>query len=361
MTLPRFDTEALRAQADLVEIVRRYVKLKRAGKEFTGLCPFHDETSPSFTVHPVKGFVHCFGCGAHHDVFGFLQRMTRSSFVEVCKMLEGQTFAASSPEIRRAPDPLPEGQWVPLLPVPDDTPELLADHGWTIPIWNPKRPIEDAASAVIGYGGHSRYKPASVFPYRNAHGALLGYVLRIELPAETKRGKPRKWTPQVTWCIGPDGMRQWCLQAFPEPRPLLGLDDLFARRSAPVLLVEGEPCRDAAAALLPQYVAMTWPGGSSGIGKVDWSPLEGRDVVLWPDADDAGRRAMLGYEDIAGRFHPGIAQALHRIRVRSLRYVDPEGQPKGWDIADAAAGGWTAAQVATWAAHRVAELEVVRG
>jgi hypothetical protein len=156
-------------------------------------------------------------------------------------------------------------------------------------------------------------------------------------------------------------MRQWCLRAFPEPRPLLGLDDLVARRSAPVLLVEGEPCREVAARLLSPYVAMTWPGGSHGIGKVDWSPLEGRDVVLWPDADDAGRKAMLGHPDVAGRFHPGIAQALHRIGVRSLRYVDPEGQPKGWDIADAVAEGWTAAQIATWAAHRVVDVEVVRG
>lgn len=354
MTLPRFDTDALRERADLVEIVRRYVTLKRAGKEFTGLCPFHDETTPSFTVHPVKGFVHCFGCGAHHDVFGFLQRITRSSFVEVCKMLDGQTFAASSPERRRAPDPLPEGQWVPLLPVPDDAPELLADHGWTIPIWNPKQ------------GRTSRLQPTRIDAYRNARGALLGYVLRLDvrergnprMPTARRAGKPRKWTPQVTWCIGPDGMRQWCLQAFPEPRPLLGLDDLFARRSAPVLLVEGEPCRDAAAALLPQYVAMTWPGGSSGIGKVDWSPLQGRDVVLWPDADDAGRRAMLGDDDAVGRFHPGIAQYLSRVHARSLRYLDPDGQPKGWDIADAVAAGWTAAQLTTWAAHRVAPLEI---
>lgn len=357
--MTRFDTDALRARADLVEIVRRYVKLKRAGKEYVGLCPFHEERTPSFSVHPAKGFVHCFGCGAHHDVFGFLQRITRRSFVEVCKMLAAESFATASPQIRRAPRLLPDGQWVPLLPVPEDAPDLLTDHGWTVPIWNPKRPIEDAAGVVIGYGGHRRYRPSAVFAYRNAHGALLGYVLRIELPAESPRGKPRKWTPQVTWCIGPDGMRQWCLQAFSEPRPLLGLDALAARRAAPVVLVEGEPCREVAAAMLPAYVAMTWPGGSSGIGKVDWSPLEGRDVVLWPDADDAGRKAMLGFEDVAGRFHPGIAQALDRVRARSLRYLDPEGQPKGWDIADAAAAGWTAAQMTTWAAHRVVELEVV--
>lgn len=355
MTLSRFDTDALRERVDLVEIVGHYVKLKRAGKEYTGLCPFHNETSPSFTVHPVKGFVHCFGCGAHHDVFGFLQRITRNSFVEVCKMLARQTLASPSPEIRRAPDPLPEGQWVPLLPVPDDAPELLADHGWTIPIWNPKQ------------GHASRLQPTRIDAYRNARGELLGVVLRLALreragsrapAARRAAAKPRKWTPQVTWCIGPDGMRQWCLQAFPEPRPLLGLDDLFGRRSAPVLLVEGEPCREAAAALLPQYVAMTWPGGSSGIGKVDWSPLEGRDVVLWPDADDAGRKAMLGGEDAVGRFHPGIAQFLHRIHVRSLRYLDPEGQPKGWDIADAVAAGWTAPQLTAWAAHRVVPLEI---
>ena len=59
--MARVDTEALLARTDLVEVVGRYVKLRRAGTEHTGLCPFHNESTPSFTVIPKKGFVHCFG------------------------------------------------------------------------------------------------------------------------------------------------------------------------------------------------------------------------------------------------------------------------------------------------------------
>lgn len=344
----RIDTDALLKQIDLAEIVRRYVpSLKKAGKEWMGLCPFHDESSPSFSVSPLKGFVHCFGCGAHHDAIGFLQFVTGRSFVEVCEDL-GADVHRESVQRERAPAPVvAEDKWIPLLPVPADAPDLI-DGEWTVPVWNPKR------------GRASRMKPLRADAYRNARGELLGYVLRMDIKDE--RGRSKKWTPTVTWCIGPDGMRQWCLVAFPEPRPLYGLDDLAAKRGAPVLIVEGEKCRAAGAGALPMYAVIGWPGGSKGIGKVDWSPLFGRDVVLWPDADQAGLEAMIGWRDPAGHRHPGIAQFLMRVGVRSIRMVDTDGKPKGWDIADALGeDGWTVAQLIGWAAAHVVDVDVVRG
>jgi hypothetical protein len=345
----RVDVDAIRALVDLADVVGRYVKLKRAGTEYEGRCPFHDEKTPSFYVSPSKGFVHCFGCGAHHDLFGFLQRITGRSFLDVCKDLDAGSFAAS----RVTPLPVvavaDDGKWVPLLPVPSDAPALIAsDSEWTVPVWNPKR------------GRAARMKPSRVDAYRDREGRLLGYVLRVDIAEAGGSGKPRKWTPQVTWCIGADGVRQWCLQAFPEPRPLFGLDDLAAKRGAPVLLVEGEKCRAAGAGAWAQYAVLSWPGGTNGVAKVDWSPLEGCDVTLWPDADDGGRKAMLGAVDYAGRAHVGIAQLLSRVRVRSLRCIDTEGQPKGWDLADALAAGWSPAQLAAWAAGRIVDIDVVR-
>lgn len=342
------DVEGLRASVDIVELVGRYVPLKKQGCEHAGLCPFHDENSASFYVVPSKGYVHCFGCGAHHDAIGFLQRITGRSFVEVCRDL-GASEYHDAIERTRAPAPVvPETKWVPLLPVPADAIELMAGE-WTVPIWNPKRSVA------------KRIKPQRVDAYRNARGELLGYVLRAEI-IERETGRTKKWTPTVTWCIGPDGMRQWCLVAFPEPRPLLGLDDLAAKRSAPALVVEGEKCRAAGAGALPMYAAVSWPGGSKGLGRADWSPMAGRDVVLWPDADQAGVQAMVGWVDAAGRAHPGVAQMVARAGARSIRMIDVEGQPKGWDIADAlGADGWTVAQLAGWAAARVVEIDVVRG
>lgn len=347
----RIDVEGLRARADLAAIVGRYVKLSKAGKEYEGRCPFHEEKTPSFTVSPAKGFVHCFGCGAHHDVFGFLQRITGCDFIEACKQLGDDTFDEARVQPAAAPVFEPDGVWVPLTPVPADAPDLLPGDGdWTVPIFNPKR------------GRASRTKPAKVYAYRNLAGELLGYVLRLDLKKDGD-AKARKWTPQVTWCIGPNGVRQWCLQAFPDPRPLYGLEDLATKRGAPVLLVEGEKCRAAGAGAWAKYVVLSWPGGSNGVAKVDWSVLEGCDVTLWPDADKAGRKAMLGEVDYAGRAHVGIAQLLSRVRVRSMRYIDVEGRPKGWDIADAldpAGDNWTPAQLAAWAAERVMHLDVVR-
>ena len=69
---PQQFIEDLRLHANIVQIVQEHVPLKRAGTSYKGLCPFHSEKTPSFTVNPDKGFFHCFGCHASGDVFKFL-------------------------------------------------------------------------------------------------------------------------------------------------------------------------------------------------------------------------------------------------------------------------------------------------
>jgi DNA primase len=76
------DIEALREQADLVAIVSDYTALKRAGGRLKGLCPFHQEKTPSFTVDPARNLYHCFGCNAGGDVYAFLQQAEALSFPE---------------------------------------------------------------------------------------------------------------------------------------------------------------------------------------------------------------------------------------------------------------------------------------
>ncbi len=70
--IPHSFLQDLTDRIDIVEVVGRYVQLKKAGANFSGLCPFHNEKSPSFTVSPTKQFFHCFGCGAHGTAIGFL-------------------------------------------------------------------------------------------------------------------------------------------------------------------------------------------------------------------------------------------------------------------------------------------------
>ncbi|MEX0592016.1 MAG: DNA primase [Nitriliruptoraceae bacterium] len=81
------DIEALRQQANIVTIVEDYTRLKQAGRSFKGLCPFHTEKSPSFTVTPEGNFFHCFGCGASGDLYEFLMRVEGLEFPEAVESL----------------------------------------------------------------------------------------------------------------------------------------------------------------------------------------------------------------------------------------------------------------------------------
>ena len=80
--IPQAFIQELLARTDIVDVVGQHVKLRKAGANLLGLCPFHGEKSPSFTVSPAKQFYHCFGCGAHGSALGFLMEHTGVSYVE---------------------------------------------------------------------------------------------------------------------------------------------------------------------------------------------------------------------------------------------------------------------------------------
>jgi len=79
--------EKIHDSCDLVDVVSRYVHLKRSGSNFVGLCPFHNEKTPSFTVSDTKQLFHCFGCGAGGDVITFIMKIENLSFIEAVKYL----------------------------------------------------------------------------------------------------------------------------------------------------------------------------------------------------------------------------------------------------------------------------------
>src|SRR4051812_21449466 len=102
MAIPQAFIQELLARADIVEVVGRYVPLKKAGANFVGLCPFHTEKSPSFNVIPTKQFYHCFGCGKSGDAIRFLMEHTGANFVEATKELAGE-FGMEVPEEDASP------------------------------------------------------------------------------------------------------------------------------------------------------------------------------------------------------------------------------------------------------------------
>src|SRR5271170_5670529 len=98
--------DRVKQQADIVRVVGEYVRLKKNGQNFTGLCPFHSEKTPSFAVHPVKQIYHCFG-GGGGDVFKFVMEMDKCDFMESVRSVAEKCGIAvprpreHSPEERR--------------------------------------------------------------------------------------------------------------------------------------------------------------------------------------------------------------------------------------------------------------------
>lgn len=230
------------------------------------------------------------------------------------KQLEAARDLAGEPE-----RPALNGRHYPAPPAPEAAPR--APETVDAPL---QRPPADAPEPSLRH--HKWGAPVARYAYRDADG-LLGYVARYE-PEDGGRKQFAPWT----WVGG-----KWQARAFPKPRPLYGLERLAAAPAdCKVLLVEGEKCADAVRAVFAPWVVMSWPGGARAIGTVDWTPLRGREVNLWPDADEPGRECMAE-----------VCSKLIALGCRG-RIIVPEGMPEGWDGADAIADGWDRPRVQAW-------------
>jgi DNA primase len=102
--------DRVKQQADIVRVVGEYVRLKKSGQNFTGLCPFHGEKTPSFAVHPVKQIFHCFGCGKGGDVFSFVMEMEKCQFPEAVRIVAEKCGIAIPRPKERSPEERKENQ-----------------------------------------------------------------------------------------------------------------------------------------------------------------------------------------------------------------------------------------------------------
>lgn len=306
------DVERLRRDVSLPDTAASFgVKLEKDGREFLGCCPFHAEDTPSFTIFVGKDKVerfHCFGCGEHGDVMDFVRGIKGVGLREAISILGGGN---AGPNV--APRRI-EARDIYAGIEPIDPPDGAAiEAGKRVKLYNPKR-----AGDATEWGG---FAPSMVFPYRRVDGSLFGYVLRHDL------GDGDKETPMVMAVRLPDGRSCWSRFPFPKPRPLYGLDGLGDARQ--VIVVEGEKCRDALANETARVV-LSWAGGTQGVKHTDWTPLGGRNVVIWPDADAPG----LGTANEIAAVLVGLGCT---VRVMDVMRDDP---PKGWDAADAIRDGW---------------------
>lgn len=262
------DIERLRRETSLSELaMREGVVLQKNGNEWEGCCPFHQEDTPSFTIFTGKDGISrffCFGCNERGDVIDFVEKLKGMQKRDAIKYLGGGQSAPNiAPRKVEARD-VYEG--IVLL-----QPPTAISPGLNVRIYNPKR-ADDPQRA---WGS---FVPDAIYPYFNPDGSMLGYVLRHKLRDGTKE------TPMVCWVKLPSGEECWCRYPFPRPRPLYRRERL---RDGQVVIVEGEKCADKVAGATGRQT-ISWPGGTFGINHTDWSPLAGRSVVIWPDADKPG-------------------------------------------------------------------------
>jgi putative DNA primase/helicase len=197
----------------------------------------------------------------------------------------------------------PQDEGVLVSPVPFDAPELPMVH-----------PYHGA--------------PTGRWAYRDPEGCILHWVFRFDPP-----GMRKQFSPLTLW--RKNGRLFWHWKHVPAPRPLYVLDKLAAHPTAQVVVCEGEKATDAAAMIFAGSVATCSSNGSEAAKKADWSPLEGRRVLIWPDADEPGD----GYvSDVAPILHE-IGCNISIIDARALAAASPDGGNRdpevGWDAADA--------------------------
>ncbi len=331
------DLERLRRDVSLSETAARYgCRLQRNGHEHIACCPFHAEETPSFTIFRGQDGIerfHCFGCGAGGDVLDFVRQIKGVDLAEAIRLLDGGSRHDNAGHIR--PNIVPRAQqardpYEGITPLPPPTEPVTP--GVRIRLYNPKRKGDRSEWGA--------FAPSMVFPYRQADGALIGYVLRHDLPDEGKE------TPMVMFVRLPDGTETWCRYPFPKPRPLYGLETLGKTKQ--VIVVEGEKCRDRLAKKSGRTV-LSWAGGTQGVKHTDWSPLSGRDVVIWPDFDAPGLSTA---DEIAAILLSlgarvrltGLTDAGAASDLGHFSHADWQAGRlpcRGWDSADAVDAGWT--------------------
>jgi putative DNA primase/helicase len=313
----KIDTKSLLGRVNIVDVVQRYVPLKKRGGEFYGVCPFHDDEKESLQVNERKQIFKCFACGDDRiggDAIQFLTLLGRT-FHEACEEINGGTIDREI-EI----DPVASKKY---------------DSG---PVWVPApQPWPEIPN---GFRHYSMGEPSKIWAYNDADGSVVGYVARFDLDDGSKQVIPLIYAKSDS-----NPNNQWRWLGLPAPRPLYNLHHLRNNPMATVVVVEGEKTADAVFMELDpeQYVATTWIGGANGIKNANWEPLKGRNIILWPDHDTEQK-----YGDThpkSGEIKPWFEQPGNHAMIQineflknesdSIKWINvPDEYPHKWDAAD---------------------------
>jgi len=310
--IPNDFIQTLLSRIDIVDVVERYVPLKKSGANLAACCPFHNEKSPSFTVSPTKQFYHCFGCGAHGTAIGFLMEHAGMSFPEAVEQLANQAGLAvpktTSTTDQRGPRKDELGQLSDLMDAaavyyknqlraspraigylkqrgltgeiaarfrlgyaPDNWQNLEA----AVPDYADKS-LEVAGLVVVGDGGkrYDRFRDRIMFPITDQQGRVIAFGGRV-----LDRGEPKYLNSPET-------------PLFIKGRELYGLHQarLAIRDAGRVIVVEGYMDVVALAQQGIEYVVAAL-GTATTADHVKKLFRQADRIVFCFDGDAAGQRA----------------------------------------------------------------------
>lgn len=175
--------------------------------------------------------------------------------------------------------------------------------------------------------------PTKVWTYHDADGAVVFHVCRFDKPDGSKEFAPRSW-----WRMAAN-RHEWRWKSPTGKLSLYGLDRLAENPSAPIVICEGEKATDAAAAIFPKSVVVCWAGGANAVDRTDFAPLADRPILLWPDNDDPGRKAMAKVAGILCDLACEV-QTIDAAKAAGMVPNYPAATreaPEKWDAADAVA------------------------
>ena len=308
--IPNDFIQTLLARTDIVEVIDRYVPLKKAGANYVACCPFHSEKTPSFTVSPGKQFYHCFGCGAHGTAIGFLMEFGARSFPDAVEELardaglEVPRTTSATAEARREQSEDLAGVLLRAArfyrSTLKDSPraiDYLRERGLTGTVaarfgigyaadeWQPlarafddygDRSLEVAGLVIAGDGGkrYDRFRDRIVFPIHDASGHVVGFGGRV-----IGGGEPKYLNSPET-------------PLFSKGRELYGLFQArpAIRTAGKVIVVEGYMDVVALAQHGIEYAVATLGTATTPVHAQKLFRITDT-VVFCFDGDDAGRRA----------------------------------------------------------------------
>jgi hypothetical protein len=340
--IPQATEEAIKAAADIHDVVGRFVDLKKSGSRYLGLCPFHSEKTGSFYVTPSLNICKCFGCGKGGDPIWFVMAYKKKTYPEALEFLAGLynipiDAAGNKPKADFAPPPRPTPPPPPPMSIFPKEKMLATLKGYDrnhFAQFLKDRFGAAIASDLIGryfVGTSKHFSGANVFWQVDALGRVRGGKIMVYHADTGKRDREKlpNGRDKTTWTHTAAKMEGFVLsQCF------FGEHLLAKRPNAPVCVVESEKTAILASAYLPQNIWLA-SGGKDGLGLNKCAVLKGRSVTLWPDAslpDKDGKTAFQLWSDKAAE----LQKAGYSFSVSNLieRLATSDERAAGFDLAD---------------------------